>query len=187
MRPHVRFQPLQQSHPMGRRQRLRAQPLAEGHRNQVDRLFGQANRVLGRYPVGAMAELIDKIMRELLQRTIRTEADGSQRLRARDPSLQHIARHLQNNLREILIELQFIGTRRIVDREVTRANDRFAPVLNDTTDAALAERDQKEVFTGASDARGSAVDPLLLRGDLGASGLSQWGPCYRSVESVAEV
>src|ERR1700751_5850452 len=119
MRPHIGFQSMQEGQPMGRRQRLRAEPFAQRHSDQIDRLLGQATGVLRSYSVGALAELIDKIMSELLQRPIRTKADRCQRLRARDPALQHLARYLQDNLRESVVELQFIRARRIVDRELT--------------------------------------------------------------------
>ena len=83
MRPDMGFQTMQEPEPVGRRQRLRSKPLAERHRDQINRLLGQANGVLGLYSVGVLAELIDEIMSELLQRAIGTEAHCRQRLRAR--------------------------------------------------------------------------------------------------------
>jgi hypothetical protein len=50
---------------MGRGGRLRGQALGERHRDQVHRVFGQADRLLGCDAACAFAKLIDKIIREL--------------------------------------------------------------------------------------------------------------------------
>src|ERR1700752_5361964 len=102
---HMRLQAVQEGQSTRRWQCSRAEPFAERHSYEVSSLLGQANGVLRLYSVGAVAQLIDKIVRQLLQRPIGSETDRGQPLHARDPPLQHIARHLQDDFRESVVEL----------------------------------------------------------------------------------
>src|ERR1700760_3170477 len=124
-------------------------------------------------PVGTLAKLVDEIMRELLHGLIASEGDRGQRFRSRDPPPQHLARHLQDRLRERVLEMQFVGARGVVDRKLTRMDQGLAAVLHDTTDAMLAERDQEKFLMRAGDPRRRAENVLALRGDLGTAGLAE--------------
>jgi hypothetical protein len=101
-------------------------------------------------------------MGQFLQGAIRSEADRGQRFRSRDPAQQHVARHLQNDLRESIVEPQFIRARRIVNRKLAGAKHGFATVLCHATDAVVAESDQEEILVGSGDARAGTIDALLL-------------------------
>src|SRR5271170_7427375 len=67
----MRLDPIEQRGTMGRRRQwLAAQPFAQGHRDQVHRLLGQPDRMLRFDLIGALAKLIDEIMRKLLHGAI---------------------------------------------------------------------------------------------------------------------
>src|ERR1700730_5732265 len=123
--------------------------------------------------IGALANLMNEIIGELLQRAIRTECDRGQGFRARKPALQHLARHLEDGLGEGLVELQFVGTGGIVKRELAGADHGVAAVLDHAADATPAERDQNEILIRAGNPRRRAVDPLLVRRYLRADRLSE--------------
>ena len=102
-------------------------------------------------PIGVLAKLIDEVMRKLLHGTIAAEGDRGQGFRSRDPPPQHLARHLQDRLREGVVEMQFVGTRGVVDRELAGADQGLAAVLHDAADAVLAECDQEKFLMRTGD------------------------------------
>ena len=124
---------------------------------------------------------------EFLDRTIRRERDRSQVLRAREPPVQHLARDLEDRLREVVVELQFVRPRRVVERELAGLNDGLTAVLQHRAHAAFTERDQDEVLVRARDPRRRAEHPLPAGGDFRAFGRAKRRAGDRAMECRSEV
>src|SRR5438876_3477300 len=88
---------------------------------------------------------------ELLKRTIRRERDGGQALRAGEPAMQHRARYLEDGLREVVLELQFVWPGRVVECELAWLDDGLAAVLQHGARTALAQCNQDEILIRTRD------------------------------------
>ena len=137
------------------------QPITHRHRDQIDRLVGQPQRRVLIEPVSDFRHARNELIGEPVDRAIRREGDGRQAVRAGEPPMQLFARDLEDRLREVVVELQLVRPRRVVDRELAGPDDGLAPVLQHCTDAALAERNQDEILVGPRNPRRRAEHPLL--------------------------
>src|SRR3954468_4314961 len=188
MSPDMRLQPVEQGRAMGRgRQRRLAQPLAKCHRQDIDGLFRQSGGVVRFDLISTLAEPVDEIVGDPLQRRVWSESAGSKGFGRAEPALQHLARHLEDGLREDAVEFQLVGTGGVIERKFSRMHHGLAAVLHHSAGAAIAERDQDEILIRARDARGRAQHVLTVGADLGAFRLAQWRPGDRAAKGAAKI
>lgn len=99
-------------------------------------------------------------MGQSLKWTIAGEGGRGQSVERADALLQKLSRQLKNRLRKTVVEAQLVGAGGVVDNKLAGRYDRLTAILKHAVDAAVGERHQHVIGTGARDPRRGAQHPL---------------------------